>query len=70
MARHLPHPNFRFRPTSDADQRSLNWALWIAAALAVIFALAMILANRPATESFLPSSAPPATTGVAAPAPN
>ena len=67
MARHLLHRDFHFRHTPDADQRALNRALWIAAALALLFALAMILANRPATESLLPSSAPAAMSGAAAP---
>ena len=66
MARHLLHRDFRHTPA--ADQRSLHRTLWVAAALALMFALAMILANHPATDSLLPSSAPAADAGGAAPA--
>ena len=66
MARHLLHRDVRHTP--DADQHGLNSALWVAAALALMFALAMILANHPATDSLLPSSAPAADAGAAAPA--
>ena len=64
MARHLLHRDF----PPDADHHGLNRALWTAAALALLFALALILANHPATDSPLPSSAPAADAGVAAPA--
>lgn len=67
MARHLLHRDLRHTP--DADPHGLNRTLWVAAALAMMFALAMILANHPATDSLLPSSAPAdAGAGAAAPA--